>query len=92
MKASAFEAQPKAKPISGMPPTAPCSIAQVTARGQPSSSRIRGTIEQIPNPRLAVIPSCSSIAARRATIFSTPCSARLKLDHGRMISPEIAGS
>ena len=31
MMASAFEAQPKAKPSSGTPPTAPCSITQVTS-------------------------------------------------------------
>ena len=47
---------------------------------------------EMPKPRLAVWPARSSIAARRAMIFSMPCSARLKLSHGRMTSPEIAGS
>ncbi len=39
-KPHALDAQPKAKPVRGIPPTAPCSMAQVTASGWPSSSRI----------------------------------------------------
>jgi hypothetical protein len=67
-------------------------MAQVTASGWPSSRRIRGTCAEMPKPRFAVIPARSSIAARRAITFSTPCSASAKLDQGRMICPEIAGS
>jgi hypothetical protein len=53
---------------------------------------MRGTMAEMPKPRLAVMPARNSIAARRAITFSTPCSASAKLDHGRMIWPEIAGS
>ena len=53
---------------------------------------IIGTCALMPKPRLAVMPAFSSRAARRAMTFSTPCSANLKLDQGRMIWPEIAGS
>ncbi len=66
MKASAFEAQPKAKSSSGTPPTAPCSITQVTAPCRPSSSRMRGTLAEMPKPRLTQLPPCSSCATRRA--------------------------
>ena len=51
MRASGFCAQPNAKPRNGTPPTAPCSITHVTSPSRPSSTRIRGTSAEMPNPR-----------------------------------------
>jgi len=50
MIASALPAQAKAKPSNGTPPTAPCSITQVTSRaGLPRSARA-GTLAEMPKP------------------------------------------
>ena len=92
MKASAFDAQPKAKSSSGTPPTAPCSITQVTSPCRPSSSRMRGTLAEMPKPRLTALPASSSCATRRAMTFWMLNSGTRKLSSGRKISPEMAGS
>ena len=57
MIASALEAQPNLKSSSGTPPTAPCSITQVTLPCWPSSSRMRGTLAEMPKPMLTAMPS-----------------------------------
>ena len=90
--ASALAAQPNANPVSGTPPTAPCSMTQVTAPARPSSSRMRGTSTEMPKPRFAALPAESSMAARRAMTFSASKAAGAKLSSGRRISPLIAGS
>src|SRR5690606_22677856 len=92
MKASALEAQPKAKSSNGTPPTAPCSITQVTAPCRPSSRRIRGTLAEMPKPRLTALPVSNSSATRRAMTFWMLNSGTRNVSSGRKISPEMAGS
>ena len=80
--ASALEAQPNWKSSSGTPPTAPCSITQVTAPCRPSSIRMRGTLAEMPKPILTASPSRSSCATRRAITLATPNSGVSKDDSG----------
>ena len=92
MIASAFDAQPNLKSSSGTPPTAPCSITQVTLPCWPSSSRMRGTFAEMPKPILTAMPSRSSMATRRAITFWMFISGVRNDDSGRNTSPEMAGS
>src|SRR3954447_12501587 len=60
MIASALAEQPNWKSSSGTPPTAPCSITQVTSPWRPSSSNTRGTWAEMPKPRFTAQPARSS--------------------------------
>ena len=89
---SAFDAQPNWKSSSGTPPTAPCSITQVTSPCRPSSIRMRGTLAEMPKPMLTASPWRSSRATRRAMTLETSKAGTSKDDSGRKTSPEMAGS
>ena len=85
--ASALSAQPNAKPVTGTPPTGPCSIVQVTWPCRPSSIRMRGTSAETPKPSAATSPTASSIAARRAITFSMPNGSASSAPRSTLTSP-----
>ena len=90
--ASALSAQPNANPVTGTPPTGPCSIVQVTWPCRSSSTRMRGISAETPKPSAATSPTASSIAARRAITFSMPNGAASSAPRSTLTSPDKAGS
>ena len=89
--ASALSAQPNAKPVTGTPPTGPCSIVQVTWPCRSSSTRMRGTSAETPKPSAATSPTASSIR-RGAITFSMPNGAASSAPRSTLTSPDKAGS
>ena len=92
MIASGFMAHPKANPVRGTPPTAPCSITQETPESGLVSARARGTAAEIPNPRFTVHPFPNSRAARLAIKVSSEYSRGSTSLGFSIFSPDNAGS
>ena len=93
MMASALEAQPKAKSSSGTPPTAPCSITQVTVAVQ---AFLEEDARHVGRDAEAEIDGVAGLQLLRDAAGDDLLDVELrrcgKLASGRKISPEMAGS